>query len=158
MYLNFKYPFSQSSLYYYRIKNVKIYSSNALDITTQLTQRSIESFVTGDFVMTPDLGINPRPGEFFAFQDDVSPELSEHLFQITDVQFDKATSSKYFRCSFKLYPNNTDYFTFAKDGFYAKNGAIFQYSLHCEKCSDKNNFRKYALYFNIYQGKCVFYR
>jgi hypothetical protein len=35
-------------------------------------------------------------------------ELSTHLFIITDVQYDRATSQKFFKCSFKLYPADTD--------------------------------------------------
>jgi hypothetical protein len=30
------------------------------------------------------------------------------LFRITDVQFDRATVEKYFRCQYQLYPNNAD--------------------------------------------------
>ena len=56
-----------------------------------------------------------------------------------------------------LCPNNTNYCTLAKDGFYAKNGTVYQCSLHCEKCFDKYNCTKCTSDFNIYQGLCAFY-
>ena len=99
---------TESSIYYNRIKHVRIYGTSPLDINNQLTQRGLESFITGDFVMTPDLNINPRSGEFFAFEDENMKELSTHLFIITDVQYDRATSQKFYKCSYKLYPADTD--------------------------------------------------
>lgn len=99
---------SNSSIYYYRIKNVPVYGISVLDISTQLTQRGLEDFITGDFVLTPDIGINPKQGEFFSIVDATSPELEQHLFIITDVQYDRATSKKFFKCSYKLYPFNSD--------------------------------------------------
>ena len=56
-----------------------------------------------------------------------------------------------------LCPTNKDYCTSAKDGFYTKNGTVIKCSLHCEKCSDKNNCTKCASDYNIYQGMCAFY-
>lgn len=99
---------TNSSIKYYSIKNVLVHGISLLDISTQLTQRGIESFITGEFVITPELSINPRSGEFFSIVDETFPELSEHLFQITDVQYDRATSQKFYKCSYKLYPYNKD--------------------------------------------------
>jgi hypothetical protein len=97
-----------SSLKYYRIKNIPVYGINVLDISNQISSRGLESSITGDFVMTPVLNINPRGGEFFSIQDSTAPELEQHLFVVTDVQYDRATSDKFFKCSFKLYPKDTD--------------------------------------------------
>ena len=116
---------SNSSIYYYRIKNVPVYGINTLDISTQLTQRGVEDFISGDFIMTPDLNIYPRPGEFFSIIDTTSPELEQHLFIINDVQYDRATSSKFFKCYYKLYPVNTDkiYSQVIKKFIYDPNGS-----------------------------------
>lgn len=97
-----------SSIYYYAIKHLPARGTSTLDISTQLTQRGLESFISGEFVLTPDTNINPRAGEFFKFEDENNPELESHLFQITDVQYDKAISQKYFKVSYKLYPKDTD--------------------------------------------------
>ena len=99
---------SNSSLYYYRIKNIPAYGLNVSDINTQLTQRGLEDFITGDFVLTPNTGLFPVQGEFFSIVDKNYPELEQHLFIISDVQYDRPTNNKFFKCSYKLYPFNTD--------------------------------------------------
>lgn len=99
---------TNSSLKYYRIKNVPVYGLNTLDINNQLSQRGLESAITGDFVITPVLNIVPRGGEFFIINDSTAPDLAQHLFVITDVQYDRATSDKFYKCSFKLYPKDAD--------------------------------------------------
>src|SRR5574344_656952 len=76
---------TNSSLKYYRIKNVPVYGLNTLDINNQLSQRGLESAITGDFVITPVLNIVPRGGEFFIINDSTAPDLAQHLFVITDV-------------------------------------------------------------------------
>jgi len=98
----------ESSIYYNRIKNVPARGTSGLDIMTQLTQRGVESFITGEFVLTPDVNINPRSGELFAYEDNTNSGVGDHLFEITDVQYDRATNNKYYKCSFKLYPKDVD--------------------------------------------------
>ncbi len=97
-----------SSLRYNRIKNVPVYGINTLSISNSLSGSGYESTITGEFVMVPDLTINPKIGEFFTIVDSTSPELSTHLFVITDVQYDRATSQKFYQCQFKLYNKDTD--------------------------------------------------
>ena len=97
-----------SSLYYYRIKHIPARCASPLDILTQLTQRGLESFINGDLIFTPNTGIIPRSGEFFCYEDSSSPEVEQHLFQITNVNFDKPTNSKYYKIEFKLFNKNTD--------------------------------------------------
>lgn len=113
-----------SSLYYYQIRNVPARGASQLDIVTQLTQRGLESFISSDLVLTPDTGIIPRSGEFFRYEDPNSPELEQHLFQITDVNFDKPTNSKYYKITFKLFNKNTDAILghVVKKFVYKKNG------------------------------------
>ena len=116
---------SNSSLHYYRIKNVPVYGISSLDILTQLTQRGLEDSITGEFIMIPNLGITPRRGEFFSIVDATSPELEQHLFVIYDAQYDRATSKKFFKCSYKLYPLNSDtiYSQVIKNFIYDPNGS-----------------------------------
>lgn len=97
-----------SSIRYNRIKNVPVYGINTLSISNSLSGSGYESTITGEFVMVPDLTINPKIGEFFAIYDSSTPELATHLFQITDVQYDRATSQKFYQCQFKLYNKDTD--------------------------------------------------
>ena len=57
----------------------------------------------------------------------------------------------------ELCPNNENFCTSAKDGFYTNNGTVLECSDHCEKCSDKNNCTKCESDLIIYQGMCVYY-
>lgn len=100
---------TSSSLYYNRIKNLPVRGTSPLDLVTQSTQRGAqETFITGEFIIESNLNIEPRPGDFFAFEDSTAPEMEQHLFQITDVQFDKATNAKNYKCAYKLHPKEKD--------------------------------------------------
>ena len=57
----------------------------------------------------------------------------------------------------EICPNNKDYCTFAKDGFYTNNGTVLKCNDHCEKCSGENNCTKCESDLIIYQGMCVYY-
>lgn len=90
---------------YRKISDVKIYGIDALDVSNEITERGLQSNVSGEFVMRPDSGIVPVSGDFFSF---VYTGMEEHLFKINDVQFDKITPNKYYKCTFSLYPYNLD--------------------------------------------------
>lgn len=96
---------SDTPLKYKKIIDVSIYGIDALDISNEITERGLQSNVSGEFVIRPDSGIIPVAGDFFSFN---YSGMEEHLFKINDVQFDKITPNKYYRCSFSLYPFNID--------------------------------------------------
>lgn len=89
---------------YRKIYDVTIYGVDALDISNEISERGLQSSVTGEFILKPD-SVKPSPGDFFVFDYE---GMEEHLFRINDAQFDKITPKKYYRCSFSLYPYNTD--------------------------------------------------
>jgi hypothetical protein len=89
---------------YKKIEDVVIYGVDALQISNEISEKGLQSLISGDFVLLPD-SIRPYPGDFFVFDDS---ELQEHLFRINDVQFDKASPRKFFRCAFSLYQDNAD--------------------------------------------------
>lgn len=96
---------SDSPTKYKKISDVKIYGIDALDVSNEITERGLQSSVSGEFIMRPDAGITPVAGDFFAF---TYSGMEEHLFAVNDVQFDKITPNKYYKCSFSLYPYNLD--------------------------------------------------
>jgi hypothetical protein len=89
---------------YKKIEDVVIYGIDALSISNEINDRGLESLITGDFVLLPD-SIRPDAGDFFVFDEQ---DLTDHLFRINDVQYDKASPKKFFRCSFSLYPDNSE--------------------------------------------------
>lgn len=91
-----------SPLKYKLIDNVIVYGLDAIDVSNQLDDVGLRSTIDGEFVFLPD-SISPSAGDFFIFDYD---GMREHLFRIEDVQFDKATPKKFYRCSFKIYPLN----------------------------------------------------
>jgi len=89
---------------YKKIHDVVIYGVDALSISNEINDRGLESLISGDFVLLPD-SIRPYPGDFFVFDEE---DLGTHLFRINDVQYDKASPKKFFRCLFALYPDNSE--------------------------------------------------
>jgi hypothetical protein len=89
---------------YKKIEDVVIYGVDALQISNEISEKGLQSLISGEFVLLPD-SIRPYPGDFFVFDDS---ELQEHLFRVNDVQYDKASPRKFFRCSFSLYQDNSD--------------------------------------------------
>lgn len=90
---------------YKQIMDTRIYGIDALQVSNDITERGLQSTINGEFVMKPDSGITPVAGDFFVFNYE---GMTEHLFKVTDVQFDKITPNKYYRCAFALYPFNID--------------------------------------------------
>ena len=89
---------------YKRINDVVIYGVDALSISNEITDKGLESLINGDFVLLPD-SIRPYPGDFFSFDEE---DLTDHLFRVNDVQYDKASPKKFYRCSFAVYPENNE--------------------------------------------------
>lgn len=89
---------------YKKIFDVVVYGVDALDISTQLSERGLQNLTSGEIVFLPD-SIRPRSGDFFVFDYE---GLESHLFIIEDVQFDKLSPTKYYRASFSLYQHNSD--------------------------------------------------
>jgi hypothetical protein len=89
---------------YQKINDVVIYGVDALDISNEINEKGLQSMVNGEFIMLPDT-IKPYPGDFFTFDYE---GISDHLFRIDEVQFDRASPKKFYRLSYALYPNNAD--------------------------------------------------
>lgn len=89
---------------YKRIFEVPIYGVDALDVSNELSERGLEARVNGEFMMLPNT-VRPYSGDFFIFEYE---GLETHLFRIDDVQYDKITAEKFFRCTYSLYPYNTE--------------------------------------------------
>jgi hypothetical protein len=88
---------------YKKIEDVVIYGVDAMQISNEIGDKGLQSLITGDFVLLPD-SIRPYPGDFFKFDD---TDLTEHLFRVNDVQYDKASPRKFFRCQYSLWQDNT---------------------------------------------------
>lgn len=89
---------------YQKINDVVIYGVDAMDISNELNEKGLESMVSGEFIMLPDT-IKPYPGDFFTFDYE---GISDHLFRVDEVQFDRASPRKFYRLSYALYPDNAD--------------------------------------------------
>lgn len=89
---------------YKKIFDVIVYGVDALDISNQLSERGLLSTMSGELVFIPNT-VRPYPGDFFVFDYE---GLEEHLFKITDVQYDKASPNKYFKCQYTLSQYNVD--------------------------------------------------
>lgn len=97
-----------SPIKYDKIRDVPAAKLSFPEIQRQLTDRGLEAMITSEFILTPNIGIRPRSDEFFIIQ---SPEFERHLFKITEVQYDRPTSNKYFRCTFELYHDEASVIT-----------------------------------------------
>jgi hypothetical protein len=89
---------------YKKIHDVVIYGVDAITIQNDITEKGLQSLISGDFVLLPD-SIRPYPGDFFVFDE---ADLGTHLFRINDVQYDRASPKKFFRCLFSLWPENSE--------------------------------------------------
>ena len=89
---------------YKKIDDVVVYGVDALDLSTQIGERGLSTEINGEFVILPD-SIKPYANDFFLFDYD---GLRDHLFKITDIQYDKASANKFYRVSYTLYPNNAE--------------------------------------------------
>lgn len=95
---------NSSPIKYIKIKNVPAYNLVLPEINRARTDRGIEAQVNGDFLLTPLIKFKPVEDEFFVIETDglEDTSLSEHIFKIVDVQYDKMTSNKYFKLSYQL--------------------------------------------------------
>ena len=89
---------------YRRIYDVSLYGVNPLDIQNAFADRGLLSMVNNEGFFLPNT-IIPVAGEFFTF--DLN-EISDHLFQVTDVQFSDAGPDKYYKITYTLYQENVD--------------------------------------------------
>lgn len=89
---------------YKRIFSVPVWGVDALDVSNELSERGLQATVNGELLFLPN-SIRPYPGDFFVFEYE---GLEDHLFRIQDVQYDKLTPEKFYRCQYALYQNNTD--------------------------------------------------
>lgn len=94
---------AKSALKYIKIKNFPVYSLVIPEIQRNRTDRGFEIVVNGDFIMSPNNGISPVADEFFVIEQN---GFEEHIFKIIDVQYDRMTSQKYYRCSYTMYNEN----------------------------------------------------
>lgn len=95
---------NNTPLKYKKIYDVAIYSTDTLEPNTELTDRGLESMISGDFVLLPN-SVIPNVGDFFVFD---TEGMEDHLFRIIDVQYDKATSNKFYKCTFELWKENVN--------------------------------------------------
>jgi hypothetical protein len=102
---------------YKRIEDVVVYGVDAMDISNEITERGLESMISGEFIMLPD-SIKPYPGDFIVFDYD---GLRDHIFRIDNVQFDKASPKKFFRVNFAIWKDNAELIlgTLKEDGTYS---------------------------------------
>ena len=89
---------------YKKIYDVKVYGVDTLDIADQLEAGGLMTGIIGEIVFLPD-SVRPYAGDFFIFDTD---GMESHLFKIADVQFDRVTPRKFFRCQFTLYRENAE--------------------------------------------------
>jgi hypothetical protein len=89
---------------YKKIEDVVVYGVDAMDISNEISEKGLQSVITGEFILLPD-SIKPYPGDFFVYDYD---GLRDHMFRIENVQFDRASPKKYFRCAYAIYPENPD--------------------------------------------------
>ena len=89
---------------YKRIYEVPVYGVDALDVSNELAERGLLANVNGELMFLPD-SVRPYPGDFFTFEYE---GLEEHLFRITDVQYDRVSPHKYFRAQYQLWQDNVD--------------------------------------------------
>lgn len=89
---------------YKRIFEVPVYGVDALDVSNELSERGLEAIVNGELLFLPN-SVRPYAGDFFVFEYE---GLESHLFRINDVQYDKISPKKYFRCQYSLYQKNAD--------------------------------------------------
>ena len=95
---------SNSPIKYKKIYDVAIYSTDTLEPNTELTERGLQSMISGEFVLLPN-SVVPNVGDFFIYD---TEGMESHLFRIVDVQYDKATSNKFYKCRFELWQDNAD--------------------------------------------------
>jgi hypothetical protein len=89
---------------YKKIEDVCVYGIDPVAIQNELTERGLESKISGKMVLLPN-SITPSSEDFFSFDVD---GLRDHLFRITDVQFDKPTNDRFYEIQWELYPDNSD--------------------------------------------------
>jgi len=87
-----------------RILDLPVYGVDAIDVSNELSERGLQAVVNGEFLILPGV-IRPYPGDFFVF---AYEGLETHLFRVNDVQYDKLTAKKYYRCQYSLYNQNAD--------------------------------------------------
>lgn len=89
---------------YKRIYDVVAYGASNMDPNTMIAEQGLTSELVGELVFIPD-SIRPYPGDFFVFD---TPGFESHLFRVTDVQFDKATLSRFYKIQFSIFPDSPD--------------------------------------------------
>ena len=89
---------------YRRIYDVSLYGVNPLDLSNNIADRGLITMVNNEGYFLPNT-IIPVAGEFFSFD---LEELSDHLFQVTDVQFSDAGPSKYYKITYSIYQENLE--------------------------------------------------
>lgn len=89
---------------YKRIYDLPVYGVDALSISNQLNERGLQTSIDGEFIIPPN-SIRPYPGDLFVFDYE---GLENHVFVVNDVQFDRASPEKYFKCQFNISPYELD--------------------------------------------------
>lgn len=88
---------------YKKINDVVAYGVDPLAIQNELSNRGLETKITGKLVLLPN-SIQPSSEDFFAFDTD---GLRDHLFKVTEYQFDKPTNNTFYEVQWELYPDDT---------------------------------------------------
>lgn len=87
---------------YKKIYEVQVWGVDAMEVSNDLTERGLQSSINGELLFLPDT-IKPYANDYFSFEYE---GLETHIFRITDVQFDKASPTKFFRCQYSLSNEN----------------------------------------------------
>lgn len=89
---------------YKKIYEVQVWGVDTLDVSNDISERGLLSSINGELLFLPD-SIKPFVGDYFSFEYE---GLESHLFRINDVQFDKATPTKFYRCGYELANENSE--------------------------------------------------
>lgn len=89
---------------YEKINDVQVWGVDGISPSNDIVERGLVTASSGELLFLPNTVV-PYAGDYFVFNYD---GLTSHLFKINDVQFDKLSNPKYYRCSFSLVNENAD--------------------------------------------------
>jgi hypothetical protein len=87
---------------YKKIDDVVVYGVDPLAIQSELSNRGLETKISGKFVALPD-SLQPTSEDFFSFDVD---GLRDHLFRVIEIQYDKPTNNAFYEVQWELYPDD----------------------------------------------------
>jgi hypothetical protein len=99
---------SSTSKKYKKIVGVPMYGvSNGINYELEMTDTSFRNMSSGQGYLAPGT-IKPNADDFFVID---RQGLSNHLFKVTNIDFNTANPNKYYQVSFELYQNSASEIT-----------------------------------------------